>query len=177
MIETPRLIVRPWRDSDRAPFAAMGGDPAVMEHLGPLHGREQADIAVNRMIALQAERGHCFWAVERRDDGAFLGFCGLKIAPEGIAGVEGAVEIGWRLRRDAWGQGYAREAAAASLSWGFANLADDRIIAITTPGNVRSWGLMQRLGMVRRHDLDFLHPGLPEGDPLRQHITYEIRRA
>jgi RimJ/RimL family protein N-acetyltransferase len=176
VIETERLIVRPWQDSDREPFAAMGQDPEVMEHLGPLMSRAQADEAVDRMMALQQARGHCFWAVERRDGSAFLGFCGLKVAPENIRGIEGAIEIGWRLRRDAWGHGYAREAAAACLGWGWANLPDDRIIAITTRGNVRSWGLMERLGMVRRHDLDFDHPNLAEGDPLRPHITYEIHR-
>lgn len=176
MIETVRLFVRPWRDADREPFAAMGRDPEVMAHLGPLQSRAQADEAVDRMIALQDERRHCFWAVERRDDGAFLGFCGLKLAPENIPGIADALEIGWRLKRDAWGAGYAREAAVACLAWGWANLPDDRIIAITTPGNIRSWGLMERLGMVRQHDLDFDHPGLPDGDPLRPHITYEIHR-
>ena len=176
MIETERLILRPWRDSDRAPFHAMSCDPEVMATLGPLQTRAQSDAAIDSQIAAQARLGHCFWAIERRDDAAFLGFCGLKIAPDAIPGIEGAIEIGWRLRRDAWGFGYAREAAAASLDWGFANLADDRIIAITTPGNTRSWGLMERLGMVRRGDLDFAHPQLAADDPLSPHITYEAHR-
>ena len=106
----------------------------------------------------------------------FLGFCGLKMMPEGIPGLEDTIEIGWRLRRDAWGKGYAREAAEASLHWGWDNLPADRICAITTPGNVRSWGLMERLGMTRRHDLDFMHPNLQPDDPLAPHITYEMLR-
>ncbi len=173
MIETERLIVRPWRDSDREPFAVMGCDPDVMAHLGPLLSRAESNAAIDRMIEVQAERGHCFWAVERRDDAAFLGFCGLKIAPHGIPALEGAIEIGWRLQRGAWGFGYAREAAAASLDWGFTNLRDDRIIAMTTTANIRSWGLMERLGMVRRCDLDFAHPDLATDDPLSAHIIYE----
>jgi len=175
-VQTPRLTLRSWRDADLVPFNTMCRDPEVMAHLGPLQTRDETRAAMARQQALQTERGHCFWALERRHDGEFLGFCGLKIAPEGIAGLEGAIEIGWRLRRDAWGLGYAREAAEASLAWGFADLADDRIIAITTPANVRSWGLMLRLGMVRRHDLDFAHPALAADDPLSPHITCELRR-
>ncbi len=175
-IQTPRLTLRTWRDADLMPFNAMCRDPEVMAHLGPLQTLDETRTIITRQQALQTERGHCFWALERKDDGAFLGFCGLKIAPPGIAGLEGAFEIGWRLRRDAWGLGYAREAAEASLIWGFANLPDDRIIAITTPANVRSWGLMERLGMKRRYDLDFAHPALAADDPLSPHITYEMLR-
>jgi RimJ/RimL family protein N-acetyltransferase len=177
VIATDRLILRHWHADDLVPFNAMCRDPDVMAHLGPLQSLDDTRAAIARQTAVQATHGHCFWPVERRADGEFLGFCGLKIAPEGIAGIEGAVEIGWRLRRDAWGHGYAREAAEASLGWGFANLPVDRFIAITTPNNIRSWGLMQRLGMVRRHDLDFAHPALGIDDPLSPHITYEIRRA
>ena len=176
MINAERLILRDWCDADLAPFNAMCRDPEVMAQLGPLQSIDETRAAIARQIDVQAERGHCFWAIERHSDSAFLGFCGLKIAPDGIAGIEDAIEIGWRLRRDAWGQGYAREAAAASLEWGFATLPDDRIIAITTPANVRSWGLMLRLGMVRRHDLDFAHPALAADDPLGPHVTYELRR-
>ncbi len=176
MIDTERLVLRAWRDADRAPFAAMGRDPEVMRHLGPLQTRADADAAIDRMIALQASHGHCFWPIERREDGALLGHCGLKLAPEGIPGVTGFIEIGWRLRRDVWGQGYAREAAAASLAWGWATLPVGRIVAVTTPSNTASWGLMERLGMTRRHDLDFGHPMLHIGDPLRPHITYEALR-
>jgi RimJ/RimL family protein N-acetyltransferase len=176
MIETPRLFLRSWRAADAAPFNAMCRDPAVMEHLGPLQTLAETEAAIARLAAIEAEYGHTFRAVERRDDGQFLGFCGLKIAPENIPGIEGAIEIGWRLRRDAWGQGYAREAAQASLDRGWADLAVARIIAITTPANARSWGLMLRLGMARRHDLNFAHPALAAGDPLSAHVTYEIFR-
>ncbi|KAB7648305.1 GNAT family N-acetyltransferase [Polymorphobacter fuscus] len=176
MITTERLILRPWCDADAAPFHAMGRDPEVMRFLGPLQTPAETDAAIARMVASQAAHGHCFWAVERLDTAGFIGFCGLKHAPDGIAGLAGDIEIGWRLARPAWGQGFAREAATASLDWGFTALAIDRIIAITTAGNVRSWGLMERLGMARRHDLDFDHPALPAGDPLRPHITYAIGR-
>ncbi len=173
-IQTERLTLRNWQDTDRAPFAAMGRDPAVMAQLGPLLTRTEADARIDSLCTMQASHGHTFWAIERREDAKFLGFCGLKIAPESIPGIENAIEIGWRLRSDAWGQGYAREAAQASLEWGWANLSITRIIAITTPANTASWGLMLRLGMTRRHDLDFAHPALAADDPLSPHITYEI---
>ena len=175
MIDTDRLTLRPWRDADREPFAAMGQDVEVMAHLGGPLSRRDSDQAVDRLMALQEARGHCFWVVERRADAAFLGFCGLKVGPDDTP-LEGRIEAGWRFRRDAWGQGYAREAAAASLAWGFANIDVDRIYAITVAGNARSWGLMERLGMERRPDLDFDHPGLPEDHPLRPHITYVMER-
>ena len=175
-IETERLILRDWCDADLAPFNAMCRHPEVMAQLGPLQSRDETRTAITRQRALQAALGHCFWAIERHSDSAFLGFCGLKIAPEGIAGLEDAIEIGWRLRRDAWGCGYAFEAATASLNWGWANLAIDRIIAITTPANVRSQALMTRLGMIRLPDLDFDHPALAHDDPLRPHVTFEIIR-
>lgn len=176
MIETARLTLRNWQDSDRAAFNAMGRDPAVMEHLGPLQSQADTDAMIARLQGIAAEHGHSFWAIERHDDQEFLGFCGLKMAPENIPGIENAIEIGWRLRRSSWGQGYAREAAEAALAWGWSNLAANRIVAITTPANRRSQGLMLRLGMVHRPDLDFDHPKLAIGDPLRPHVTYEIFR-
>ena len=176
MIETARLLLREWHEGDRDPFLAMCNAPAVMAHLGGPQTAEQVDAAIARVRASQAAHGHCLWAVERKGDGAFLGFCGLKIL--GIAGtpIEHDAEIGWRLREDAWGQGYAKEGALASLAWGWANLSVPRIVAITVAANERSWGLMERLGMVRRADLDFAHPAFAGGHPLRPHITYVATR-
>lgn len=175
MIETARLIIRPWQDDDRAPFAAMGADADVMQHLGPIMDRAGSDAIVDRLIALQAVLGHTFWAVERRDTGAFIGFCGLKMAPLGIAGLSGFPEIGWRLARHAWGHGFASEAAQASLDWGWSQ-GFVRIIAMMVPANTRSQAVMQRIGMQRRPDLDFDHPLLAPGNPLRPHIATEICR-
>jgi RimJ/RimL family protein N-acetyltransferase len=176
MIETERLTLREWRDEDRDALLAMCNSPTVMEHLGGPSSAGQIDAGIARLRASQAANGFCFWAVERREDAAFLGFCGLKIANDVGTPIEGEIEIGWRLREDAWGKGYAREAAEASLAWAWANLDADRVIAITVPANTRSWGLMERLGMARRPDLDFGHPGFEAGHPLHQHITYSIAR-
>lgn len=173
MIETDRLILRGWRAADIAPFHAMGQDPEVMRYLGPPMTLEDARGGYDRIVARQGEQGHCFWAIERKADGVFLGFCGLQ---RGYDFLEGEIEIGWRLRRDAWGQGYAREAAEASLAWGWANLDTPRITAITVLANRASWGLMERLGMRRYPDEDFDHPAVPDGSPLKRHILYRIDR-
>lgn len=175
MIETPRLTLRAWRDEDRDDLSAMNQDPRVMAYFGSLLTPEETDRMIGRMVALQAERGFCFWAIERREDKALLGICGLKIGPEGTP-IAGEMEIGWRFRVDAWGQGYARESAEASLAFAWANLDCPAVYAITVPSNERSWGLMERLGMRRLPELDFEHPIMPEGHPLRLHITYRIDR-
>jgi RimJ/RimL family protein N-acetyltransferase len=176
MIETARLLLRDWRDEDLVPFNALCRDPDVMRYLGPPQTLAQTATAIARLRDLQNATGHTFWAVERREDGRFLGFCGLKAPPPDIAILSGLIEIGWRLARDAWGAGYAREAAAASLDWGWENLPDARIIAMTVTANTRSWGLMERLGMVRQNHMDFDHPALADGDPLKPHIVYAIDR-
>ena len=170
-LETPRLVLRAWREADRDPFFALNSDPEVMRYL-PIGTRGDSDAAVDRMIATQAEYGHCFWAVERKPDGAFLGFCGPMPARDPL----NEVELGWRLRRDAWGQGYASEGARSSLDWCWANLDTSTVMAITVPANTRSRAVMERIGMRYVEGGDFDHPAVPEGDPLRRHVLYRISR-
>jgi RimJ/RimL family protein N-acetyltransferase len=147
-----------------------------MTHLGGPASEAQIDAAIARIRTCQDANGFSFWAMERREDKAFLGFCGLKITFDRGSAIEGATELGWRLREDAWGQGYAREAALASLRWAWANLDVPRVIATTVAGNRRSWGLMERIGMTRRPELDFGHPHFPENHPLHRHIVYGVDR-
>lgn len=174
-VETQRLILREWREDDADALYLTGRDPDVMEFYGPLEDHD----GVHRLIAGQIVNhrlfGHCFWPIERRSDGALLGFCGLNPSPKDTP-LEGTIEIGWRLAHGAWGQGYAREAAEASINWAWQNLSDDAIWSFTVPANIRSWRLMERLGMSRRADVDFDHPGLAIGNPLRAQIVYAIDR-
>lgn len=171
MIETERLVLRPWREEDRDPFWAMAQDPEVMRYLPP-NTRAEADAGVDRMIAMQREHGYCLWSLERKDDGRFIGFCGL--APPRPPLTE--TEIGWRLERAAWGQGLACEGAQAGLDFAWRKLEVPTVVAITTVENVRSRRLMERLGMTRHPGEDFEHPDLPEGDPLRPQVLYRIER-
>lgn len=176
MIETERLILRGWRDEDLDPFAAISADPEVMRHLNGVIDREAAAEVIARQNHLLARDGHCFWAVKRKADRAFLGFCGLRMGGHPDTPVSDELEIGWRLRRDAWGQGYAREAAGASIAWGWESSDRPRIAAWTVPANRASRGLMARLGMRPRPDLDFDHPLFAAGHPLRRHIVYTVER-
>jgi RimJ/RimL family protein N-acetyltransferase len=175
MIETPRLILRPWRFEDRSAFYEHCSDPRVMAFLGAPMTRDECDAALERHNRHAQTVGYGFLAVERRDDGALMGFCGLKPGAEDTP-IVGRVEIGWRFGHAYWGQGYAREAAAAWIDWGFANLPDDSIWAITAAANARSWSLMERLGMVRQPALDFDHPKVDDPQ-VRPHITYSIDRT
>jgi RimJ/RimL family protein N-acetyltransferase len=174
-LETERLILREWRDSDSEPFHAMSNDPRVMATLGPLMSRSESDALIDRLKKRQADHGHTFWALERKEDGAFMGWCGIVLALNELP-IRGKFEIGWRLIHAAWGQGYAREAALASLDWGFQTLGAHEIWAITSTNNHQSWGLMERLGMERQHDMDFDHPNVADDSPLKRHITYRITR-
>lgn len=172
-IETARLRLRNWREEDAEPFFRHTNTPAVMRWLGGVKTRDFVEWVVSeRFMGWQAGRGFTFWAVERKEDGALLGFCGLKIADDPDSPVEGELEIGWRLREDAWGRGYAKEAAIASLDHAFGVLGAERVVALTVEGNEASWGLMRRLGMTRRPDLDYLGPEWADGTV----IVYLIRR-
>ena len=164
MIETERLILRHWRDEDRAPFAEMSADPQVMLHLDGPVGREASDAVIDRLAREGRERGHTFWAIEHKEDGAMLGFCGLRRGGHAGTAVPDELEIGWRLRRE------------ASLDWGWAHRDAPRIAAWTVTANAASWGLMERIGMVRRPELDFDHPRFAPGHPLCRHIVYAIGR-
>ena len=175
MIETERLILRPTEDRDRAAMWAQLRDPEVMRFLLPVPDDAAYEAMIERMRGYERDHGYTFWAIERRGDGAVIGVCGLKPgAPD--TPIAGMVEIGWRLARAAWGQGYAREAAQACLDWAWANLDTEQVVAITVDANTASWGLMERLGMTRDLQGDFDHPALAEGDPLRPHILYRIDR-
>jgi RimJ/RimL family protein N-acetyltransferase len=173
MIETERLLLRNWREEDIAPFIRHTNTPPVMRWLGGVQAPEELERSVReRMMRWQKERGFTFWAVERKADGELLGFCGIKIADTPGTRIEGVHEVGWRLREDAWGQGYAKEAAVASIDFAFDALGAGRVVAITFPGNEPSWGLMERLGMTRREEDDYDDPRFPTLNPT---IVYDIR--
>jgi RimJ/RimL family protein N-acetyltransferase len=175
-IETERLILRGWRDEDVGPFMAGLNTAAVTRWLDGVKDRAFYEGVAMRARQEQADLGHCFWIIERKSDSDILGFCGIRRAGHPGTPVNGMAELGWRLREDAWGQGFAKEAAMACIDWGRANLLDEQLIAYTVPGNTASWGLMKRLGMVHRPELDFDHPAFSAGHELCRHITYSIAR-
>jgi len=175
-LRTDRLVLRPWRESDLEPFAAMNADLAVMEFLPKVLEREESNALAARFSDHFKERGYGRWAVEVPGVAPFIGFLGLNhVAFE--APFTPCVEIGWRLSREHWGKGYATEAARASLQHGFEQLGLDEIVSFTVPDNVRSRAVMERIGMTRLALEDFDHPVLPEGHRLRRHVLYRIQRT
>jgi RimJ/RimL family protein N-acetyltransferase len=174
MIETARLILRPWRDSDLPLFAEQNADPVVMRYLvGPLT-RAQSDDYVAQAVRHLAETGYCKWAVEAPGVAPFIGAVGLsRVKFE--ASFTPAVEVAWRLHRNYWGRGYATEAARAAIEDGFTRVGLQEIVAITVLGNTTSRRVMERLGMTRT--IEFDHPLVAENSPLRRHILYRLARA
>lgn len=168
-VETERLRLRQWRDEDLGAFAALNADPEVMQHFPGCLSREESDAAAARARAGIDSRGWGFWAVERRTDGAFIGMAGVTVAPEAMPFYP-AIEAGWRLARNAWGQGFATEAARGALRVAFDLLDLPEVVAFTAHSNERSVAVMRRLGM--REDAAFDHPALPEGHRLRRHRLF-----
>ena len=175
-LQTPRLILRRWRDGDLAPFADLNADPEVMEHFPATLTTEETAAFIRHAEAGFEERGFGWWAVELRTGGDILGFVGLHQVDPPFPFAP-AVEIGWRLARPAWGYGYATEAANAALAFGFTTLDLDEIVAFTVPANRRSQAVMTRLGMVRDLAGDFDHPTLSADQPLRPHVLYRLDRT
>jgi len=161
MIETPRLILRQYREADRAAFRAMVADPEVMHDYGAPMGQDEADAFFERRRAQIETDRFGKWAVERRSDGVFLGFVGVSLVYPGLPIAPG-LEIGWRLARAAWGFGYAAEAARASMTDTFERTGATEILSFTQPHNDRSLAVMRRLGFRRDAARDFTYEtGLP----------------
>lgn len=170
-LTTARLRLRPWRESDLAPFAAMNADPLVMEHFAAPLTREESDAYARRMMAAIEGRGWGNWALEEIGGEPFVGFAGLSV-PSFEAHFTPCTEIGWRLARSAWGRGYATQAARAALAFGFGELGLAEIVSFTALANARSIAVMERLGM--RRDGGFDHPRLPAGHRLQRHVLYRL---
>jgi RimJ/RimL family protein N-acetyltransferase len=172
-LRTERLVLRPWTDADREPFASLNADPVVMEHFPSTYDRRQSDEQVDRFQAGIDERGWGLWAAEHTDTGELVGFVGLTV-PTFDAPFLPGVEVGWRLARRHWGNGFAPEGGRAALGFAFDVLGLDEVLSFTAVGNHRSRRVMEKLGLRHHPDEDFEHPNLPEGSPIRRHVLYRI---
>ena len=169
-MRTERLVLRRWADADRSAFAALNADSRVMATIGPVMTREQSDAFLDRIVDHFDEHGFGLWCVEL--DGEAIGFTGCS-----VPWFRDGVEVGWRLRSEYWGKGYAPEAARECLRVGFDELGFDEVLSFTAAVNRNSQRVMQKIGMARDVDGDFDHPGVPEGSPLRPHVLYRITAA
>lgn len=174
MLETERLVLRPWRNDDVAPFVAINADPAVTEFLpGPLSA-DEARALFARQNALYEQYGTCYLAAQLKATDELVGFVGLKYNDAALPFAP-CHDIGWRLGSQWWGGGLATEGAHAVMRHGFDRLALDEIVSFTVPANLRSRRVMERLGMVHDAAGDFDHPALPPGHRLARHVLYRLR--
>ncbi len=173
MIETDRLRLRRWQESDREPFARMNADPRVMEFFPRCLSREESDHLVDQIEQLFEERGFGLWAAELRVPATFIGFIGLS-APGFEAHFTPAVEIAWRLAAEYWNRGLATEGALAVVRHAFDVLKLPALVSFTAEQNLPSRRVMEKIGMKRDPAEDFDHPKLAAGHPLRRHVLYRL---
>jgi len=176
VIETSRLCLRRWSEQDLPAFAAMNADARVMEFLPKVLGRAESDAFAVRIREHFDRHGFGLWVVEVTGGIPFAGFVGLSV-PGFEAHFTPCVEVGWRLAYEQWGHGYATEAAAAAIDFGFAESGLDEIVSFTVPDNHRSRRVMERLGMTHSPADDFDYPNLSEGHRLRRHVLYRLSRV
>ena len=174
-LRTERLLLRGWRDEDVEPFAALNADADVMAHFPARLTRHETEAMIERVVARWDKDGHGLWAVEVPGVAPFIGFIGLA-RQEFPAAFTPCVEVGWRLARDHWGQGYAPEGGRECLRWGFDELGVDEVVSMTTETNHKSRRVMEKIGLTRDGADDFDYPGVPLTWPQRRHVLYRIDR-
>lgn len=173
-IETDRLIIRQWLDSDRSTFRELNGDPENMEFFPFTFNNEQSDEFIDKTIDYIDHHGFGLFAVEIKETSEFIGFIGL-MRPTFQAHFTPCTEIGWRLHKRFWGHGYATEAASHVLDFAFHTLKLEEVVSFTSTFNLPSIKVMQRIGMVHDPNGDFDHPRVENGHKLKRHVLYRKR--
>ncbi len=173
-LETERLKLRQWLPRDYALFSELNADPDVMAYFPRILTEPESMALAEKIKKLISERGWGLWAVELKTEGDFMGFVGLH-KPEVELPFTPCVEIGWRLSRKYWGNGYATEAANVALEYAFDILQLDEVVSFTALPNVKSKSVMEKLNMVDVRK-NFEHPELPDGHKLREHVLYKITK-
>jgi RimJ/RimL family protein N-acetyltransferase len=174
LLRTDRLGLRLWKASDVEVFAGINTDPAVMEYFPRPWTAAESAAMVEKIGEFFGENGFGLYAVDVMASDEFIGYVGMT-RPSFEAWFTPCVEIGWRLRREAWGFGYATEAAAECLRFGLEDLRLPRIYSFTAVPNKPSERVMQKIGM--RFVEEFEHPKIEEGNWLRRHVLYEAERG
>lgn len=173
-IETQQLLLRQWEMEDAIDYAAMNADPILMEHFpNTLSSEESLKHLLKMQSAIQSQ-GYGLFAIEIKESGHFIGFTGLS-HPSFKSDFTPCVEIGWRIARPYWRNGYAFQAARACLDFGFNQIGLSSIFSFTAISNIPSENLMVKLGMQKWGM--FEHPNLPTGHSLRKHVVYSINKS
>lgn len=170
-IETERLVLREWTEADLVPFSQINSDAEVMEHFPRMLSYDESADFYRRITGEFAECGWGLFAVELKETGEFIGYTGFHRF-DFDAEFSPGVEIGWRLARRHWGNGYATEAAKACIEYARGKGLAARLYSFTAVCNVRSRRVMQKAGL--EYAGNFMHPALPDGHRLKEHVLYRI---
>ena len=173
-LESERLLLRQWTESDIPGFIRLNSDPEIMRYFPRTLTSAESTEFISIMSSIIAEKGWGFWAVESKFTNEFIGFVGLN-SPRTILPFSPCVEVGWRLHKECWGRGYATEAGKVSLAYAFSQLALDEVVSFTTKSNAKSRQVMERLGMSNTGK-NFRYPDLPTDHPLSEHVLYKITK-
>ncbi|MBX9770450.1 MAG: GNAT family N-acetyltransferase [Candidatus Obscuribacterales bacterium] len=175
-LETERLFLRHWQESDVEPFCAITSDPEVRRYYPNVLSASETKTLVVRIKAHFEKENFGLWSVELKSTGEFIGYTGLQ-KPTIEAHFMPCVEIGWTIAKKHWGNGYAPEAAAKALEDGFTRIGLDEIVSFTTVSNDKSIRVMEKLGMTRNPKDDYSHPLLPQGHPLKPHVLFRLSKS
>jgi len=171
-IQTDRLIIRQWNKNDYSVFAKMNADQDVMKFYPDILTLKQSDDMAQKIEDEIALKGWGFWAIELKEKNSFIGFAGLH-EPGYKLPMSPCIEIGWRLAKQYWGNGYATEAGEAALDTAFVKLELTEIYSFASISNYKSQAVMERLNMTNTHK-NFDHPMIPINNPLREHVLYKV---
>lgn len=173
-METTRLKLREWKEEDLNPFFKLNSNSDVMEFFPSKLSKEESDASVDGIIKHFETYGFGLYAVEKKDSQEFIGFVGMQHVPF-TAKFTPAIEIGWRLHPDFWGNGYATEAAQKVLEFAWNDLGIQEVVALVVPENKKSRRVMEKLGMTHSPAEDFLHPHPKlKNTKLEKHTLYRI---
>ncbi|ODN44087.1 GNAT family N-acetyltransferase [Piscirickettsia litoralis] len=176
VLETNRLILRTWQESDLDKMYQINQDSRVMEFFPAKPDRVATEKFIVGANGQLEKLGYTLYAVELKENREFIGFIGLSLA-EFESHFTPAVEIGWRLAFDYWNQGYATEGALAVLEHGFMNLNLEKIVSFTAKLNTRSWRVMKKIGLKYDKKDDFYHPNVDKNDKLCLHVLYRLTQV
>lgn len=174
-LKTNRLILRHWKESDLPLFYKLNSNPKVMEYFPFTLTKEQSDNMARKIQKELSEMSYGLWAVELKLNQTFIGFIGLHYQDFNTT-FSPCIEIGWRLDFPFWGYGYATEGAKCALKYGINTLKIEEIVAFTPKINYRSRRVMEKLNMSYDSKDDFLHPKIPKGHPISEHVLYRSQK-
>lgn len=176
ILQTDRLTLRTWEDSDTTPMTQINLDKQVHQFLGVVADRQQTQAMITRWIKHYQEKGYSLYAVELKASHELIGFIGI-ITPNFEAHFTPAIEIGWRLSSKHWNQGYATEGAKAVLQYAFTQLGLEEIVSFTATTNLASQRVMQKIGLQQDKKGTFDHPNIDKDSPLMPHVLYRLKRS